>query len=120
MNDFAVPLSYRSYRQIQQVSNVGSLESKHLLAKSNEHSSIQVNNPPPSDVKETDLDKKQRKEEMIKKSLEQDRVYNSYLKYHPRQLWENSPEGQMAILRYLLDMRKNNYKLEEVEMDKVI
>ena len=47
------------------------------------------------------------------------KLYNSYPKYHPRQLLEISPEGQMAILSYLLDMRKYNNKLKEVEMDKV-
>ena len=164
MNGFSVPLSYRQIRQIQQVSNEANLESKSLLATSNKNYPIQVKNRPPSDVEETDLNsdslekeissfvKIQGKENLIQKSLEQDRVtvssptkaknksidslipkptnlyeplritkklYNSYPKYHPKQLLEISPEGQMAILSYLLDMRTYNNKLKEVEMDKV-
>ena len=59
MNDLSVPLSYRSYRQIQQLSNVGNLESKNSLEKSNDNSPIQVNNSLRSDVDEIDINNKQ-------------------------------------------------------------
>ena len=45
--------------------------------------------------------------------------YNSYRKYNPDQFLENSAEWQMAMIRYLLDMKNNGYDVKEVKMDKV-
>ena len=48
------------------------------------------------------------------------KLYNSYRKFNPDQYQENSPEWQMAIHQYLLDMRKNGHYVNEVTVDKVI
>ena len=47
------------------------------------------------------------------------KLYNSYHKFNPDQYRENSPQWQMAIYRYLLDMRKNGHYVNEVTVDKV-
>ena len=47
------------------------------------------------------------------------KLYNSYRKFNPDQYRENSPEWQMAIRQYLLDMRKNGHHVNEVTVDKV-
>ena len=49
---------------------------------------------------------------------EQD-VYNSYHKFNPGKYAENSPEWQMAMLHYLLDMKKHGHDVQEVSVDKV-
>ena len=46
--------------------------------------------------------------------------YNSYRKFNPGKYLENSAEWQMAMIRYLLDMRKNGQPVQEVVMDQVI
>ena len=47
------------------------------------------------------------------------KVYNSYSTFNPGQFKENSPEWQMAMLRYLMDMKMNGHKIQEVSMDEV-
>ena len=47
-------------------------------------------------------------------------IYNSYHKFNPGQFEENSPEWQMAMLQYLLDMKDNGHNVQEVTVDKVI
>ena len=47
-------------------------------------------------------------------------IYNSYHKFNPGQFEENSPEWQMAMLQYLLDMKDNGHNVQEVSVDKVI
>ena len=46
-------------------------------------------------------------------------TYNSYHKYNPGQFEEDSPEWQMAMLQYLLDMKNNGHDIQEVTNDKV-
>ena len=45
--------------------------------------------------------------------------YNSYQKYNPDQYLQNSAGWQMAMIRYLLDMKNNGYHVKEVKVDKV-
>ena len=45
--------------------------------------------------------------------------YNSYRKYNPDQYLENSAEWQMAMIRYLLDMKNNGHHVKEVKVEKV-
>ena len=45
--------------------------------------------------------------------------YNSYRKYNPDQYLENTAEWQMAMIRYLLDMKNNGYHVKEVKVNKV-
>jgi len=45
-------------------------------------------------------------------------VYNSYQKFNPGKHGENSPEWQMAMLHYLLDMKKHGHDVQEVSVDK--
>ena len=47
------------------------------------------------------------------------KVYNSYSTFNPGQFKENSPEWQMAMLHYLMDMKLNGHKIQEVSMDEV-
>ena len=47
-------------------------------------------------------------------------MYNSFRKFNPGQYEENSPEWQIAMLQYLLDMKKHGHKVQEVSVDKVI
>ena len=47
------------------------------------------------------------------------KVYNSYSTFNPGQFKENSPEWQMAMLHYLMDMKMNGHKIQEVSMDEV-
>ena len=46
-------------------------------------------------------------------------IYNSYHKFNPGQYEENSPEWQMAMLQYLLDMKNNGHNVQEISVDKV-
>ena len=46
-------------------------------------------------------------------------MYNSYHKFNPGQFEENSPEWQMAMLQYLMDMKENGHNVQEVSVDKV-
>ena len=48
------------------------------------------------------------------------KVYNSYSTFNPGQYKENSPEWQMAMLNYLMDMKMNGHKIQEVSMDEVL
>ena len=45
--------------------------------------------------------------------------YNSYSTFNPGQFKENSPEWQMAMLHFLMDMKMNGHKIQEVSMDEV-
>jgi hypothetical protein len=45
--------------------------------------------------------------------------YNSWNTYNPGQFKENSPEWQMAMLHYLIDMKMNGHKIQEVSVDEV-
>jgi hypothetical protein len=45
------------------------------------------------------------------------KVYNSYSQFNPGQFQENSPEWQMAMLHYLIDMKMNGHKIQEVSVD---
>ena len=47
------------------------------------------------------------------------KYYNSYRKYNPDQYLENSAGWQMAMIRYLLDMKNNGYHVKEVKVDQV-
>ena len=47
-------------------------------------------------------------------------MYNSFRKFNPGQYAENSPEWQVAMLQYLLDMKNHGHKVQEVSVDKVI
>ena len=47
-------------------------------------------------------------------------MYNSFRKFNPGQYEENSPEWQIAMLQYLLDMKKHGHKVQEVSVNKVI
>ena len=47
-------------------------------------------------------------------------MYNSFRKFNPGQYEENSPEWQVAMLQYLLDMKNHGHKVQEVSVDKVI
>ena len=49
-----------------------------------------------------------------------DTLYNSYRTFNPDQYQENSPEWQLAILRYLVDMKENGHFVQEISVDKVI
>ena len=46
--------------------------------------------------------------------------YNSYHQFNPGQYEEGSPEWQMAMIRYLLDMKNHGHKIHEVTLKKVI
>ena len=46
--------------------------------------------------------------------------YNSYQKYNPDQYLENSAGWQMAMIRYLLDMKNNGYHVKQVKVDKAL
>ena len=48
------------------------------------------------------------------------KAYNSYKQFNPGQYEEGSPEWQMAMIRYLLDMKNHGHKIHEVTLDKVI
>ena len=48
-----------------------------------------------------------------------DKVYNSYSQFNPGQFKENSPEWQMAMLHYLIDMKMNGHKIKTVSVDEV-
>ena len=52
-------------------------------------------------------------------SLPGKNTYNSYNTFNPGQFEESSAEWQMAMLHYLLDMKKNGHKVREVSVDKV-
>ena len=52
-------------------------------------------------------------------SRQDSNTYNSYHKYNPGQFEEDSPEWQMAMLQYLLDMKNNGHDIQEVTNDKV-
>jgi hypothetical protein len=43
-------------------------------------------------------------------------VYDSFLKLKPNQFPESSPEWNAVMIRYLLDMKKNGHKINEIEM----
>lgn len=47
------------------------------------------------------------------------KVYNSYQQFNPGQFHENSPAWQMAMLRYLIDMKDHGHKIHEVSVNKV-
>ena len=47
-------------------------------------------------------------------------MYNSFRKFNPGQYEENTPEWQIAMLQYLLDMKKHGHKVQEVSVDKVL
>ena len=47
------------------------------------------------------------------------KVYNSYQQFNPGQFQENSPEWQMAMLHYLIDMKDHGHKIQEVSVNKV-
>ena len=47
-------------------------------------------------------------------------AYNSYKQFNPGQYDEGSPEWQMSMIRYLLDMKNHGHKIHEVTLDKVI
>lgn len=51
-------------------------------------------------------------------SLPGKNTYNSYNTFNPGQFEESSAEWQMAMLHYLLDMKKNGHKVREVSVDK--
>ena len=46
-------------------------------------------------------------------------VYNSYRQFNPAQYEENSPEWQIAMLHYLIDMKKHGHKLQEASENAV-
>ena len=48
-----------------------------------------------------------------------DQMYTSYRKFNPGQFKENSPLWQMALLRYLLDLKRHGHKIKEVSVNKV-
>ena len=48
-----------------------------------------------------------------------DKVYNSYSQFNPGQFKENSPQWQMAMLHYLIDMKMNGHKIKTVSVDEV-
>ena len=52
--------------------------------------------------------------------LDERKAYNSYKQFNPGQYEEGSPEWQMAMIRYLLDMKNHGHKIHEVTLDKVI
>jgi hypothetical protein len=45
--------------------------------------------------------------------------HNSWNTYNPGQFKENSPEWQLAMLHYLIDMKMNGHKIQEVSADEV-
>jgi len=47
------------------------------------------------------------------------KVYDSYRKFRPNRFPENSPEWNMAMIQYLLDMKKHGQKIREIETSKV-
>ena len=53
-------------------------------------------------------------------SSDDKKAYNSYKQFNPGQYEEGSPEWQMAMIRYLLDMKNHGHKIHEVTLDKVI
>ena len=46
-------------------------------------------------------------------------IYDSYRKFKPNRFPENSPEWNVAMIQYLLDMKKNGHKIKEIETSKV-
>lgn len=46
-------------------------------------------------------------------------VYNSYEQFNPGRFEENSPQWQIAMLHYLIDMKKHGDKLQEASLNKV-
>ena len=52
--------------------------------------------------------------------LTEETLYNSYRTFNPDQYQENSPEWQLAVLRYLVDMKENGHFVQEILVDKVI
>lgn len=46
-------------------------------------------------------------------------TYNSYDRFRPDQYGKGTPEWEMAMLQYLLDMKQNGHKIKEVETNKV-
>jgi len=47
-------------------------------------------------------------------------AYDSLLKFKPNDFAENSPEWNLAMIQYLLDMKKNGHKIREIESSKVL
>lgn len=47
-------------------------------------------------------------------------IYDSYRKFQPNKFPENSPQWNMAMIQYLLDMKKNGHKIKEIETTKVL
>ncbi len=44
-------------------------------------------------------------------------TYNSYEQFNPDQFEPNSPEWNMAMIRFLLDMKKHGHHIKEVVAD---
>ena len=47
------------------------------------------------------------------------KLYNSYKQFNPGRFKEDTPEWQMAMLQYLLDMKNHGHKIKEVTANKV-
>ncbi len=46
--------------------------------------------------------------------------YNSFATFNPNQFAENSPEWNMAMIKYLLDMKKHGHAIKEVVAEKEV
>ena len=57
---------------------------------------------------------------MYQPSTVNEKVYNSYNQFNPDQFEEKSPQWQMAMIRYLLDMKIHGHKIQEVATNMVI
>ena len=51
--------------------------------------------------------------------LSKKETYNSYQKFNPGQYEENSPKWQIAMLQYLMDMKRHGRKIQESFENKV-
>jgi len=46
-------------------------------------------------------------------------VYDSFRKFDPTRFAENTPEWNMAMIKYLIDMKNHGHKIKEIETTKV-
>ena len=46
-------------------------------------------------------------------------VYDSFRKFDPSRFAENTPEWNMAMIKYLIDMKNHGHKIKEIETTKV-
>ena len=46
-------------------------------------------------------------------------IYDSFRKFDPSRFVENSPEWNMAMIKYLIDMKNHGHKIKEIETTKV-